>query len=247
VFDLTGRVALVTGAGQNVGAGVATALAAQGARVAVNDREAERATKTVAAIRAGGGEAVEAVFDVTDEDAVTGAVAAIGEQLGPVDILVNNAGVPMGMKPEQFVDMASSEWRRYIDLNLYGSLHCTAAVVGSMCDRGWGRVIQISSGAGRTGLTLGVSLYGASKSGIEGFVRHLAMEVARKGVTVNTIALGLMDNVPQEATASLARAVPVGRLGSPTDVAAAVVYVASDEAAWLTGQTISLNGGSTTP
>jgi NAD(P)-dependent dehydrogenase (short-subunit alcohol dehydrogenase family) len=151
------------------------------------------------------------------------------------------------MRPELFVDMASSEWQRYIDLNLYGSLHCAAAVVGPMCERGWGRVIQISSGAGRTGLKLGVSLYGASKSGIEGFIRHLSQEVARAGVTANTIALGLMDNVPQEATAALAHGIPVGRLGSPADVAAAVVYVASDEAAWLTGQTISLNGGSTTP
>jgi 3-oxoacyl-[acyl-carrier protein] reductase len=247
VFDLTGRVALVTGAGQNVGAGIATALARQGARVAVNDREPERAAATVATIIRAGGEAVAAVFDVTDEAAVGAAVANIADQLGPVDVLVNNAGVPKGMKPEPFVDMASSEWQRYIDLNLYGSLHCTAAVVGSMCERGWGRVIQISSGAGRTGLTLGVSLYGASKSGIEGFVRHLAMEVARKGVTANTIALGLMNNVPQEATAALARSIPVGRLGSPDDVAAAVIYVASDEAAWLTGQTISLNGGSTTP
>lgn len=247
MFDLGARVALVTGAGQNVGAGIATALAAQGARVAVNDREPERAAATVTAISDGGGTAVEVVFDVTDEGAVGRAVADIETRLGPVDILVNNAGVPMGMRPEQFVDMASSEWRRYIDLNLYGSLHCAAAVVPGMCERGWGRVIQISSGAGRTGLTIGVSLYGASKSGIEGFVRHLAMEVARTGVTANTIALGLMDNVPEEATAALARSIPVGRLGSPADVAAAVVYVASDEAAWLTGQTISLNGGATTP
>lgn len=247
MFDLTGRVALVTGAGQNVGAGIATALAVQGARVAVNDRDAERAAATAAAISAGGGGAVEAVFDVTDESAVGRAVAGIETQLGPVDILVNNAGVPIGMKPESFVDMASSEWQRYIDLNLYGSLHCTAAVVGPMCERGWGRVIQISSGAGRTGLAIGVSLYGASKSGIEGFIRHLAMEVARTGVTANTIALGLMDNVGREATAALARSIPVGRLGTPADVGAAVAYVASDEASWLTGQTISLNGGSTTP
>ncbi len=245
MFDLTGRVALVTGAGQNVGAGVAATLARQGARVAVNDRDADRAHATVDAITAEGGDAVAAVFDITEEAAVGGAVASVAEQLGPIDILVNNAGVPMGMRPQQFVDLPSSEWRRYIDLNLYGSLYCTAAVIGAMCDRGWGRVIQISSGAGRTGLTLGVSIYGASKSGIEGFMRHLAQEVARKGVTANTIALGLMDNVPQEATAALARTIPVGRLGSPADVAAAVVYVASDEASWLTGQTIDVNGGST--
>src|SRR5205807_10237467 len=114
-------------------------------------------------------------------------------------------------------DMPHEEWARYVDLNLYGSLHCVASVLDGMCERGWGRIVQISSGAGRTGLRMGISLYGASKSGIEGFIRHLAQEVARSGVTANSIALGMMDNVG-DMPAELARQVPVGRLGSPADV-----------------------------
>jgi NAD(P)-dependent dehydrogenase (short-subunit alcohol dehydrogenase family) len=246
MFDLTGRVALVTGAGQNVGAGVAAGLASHGARVVVNDIDAARAEATRERLTVDGHEAISAAFDVTDGDAVGPALAEAANRLGPIDILVNNAGVPMGMRPEQFVEMAPTEWRRYVDLNLYGSLNCVKAVLAPMCARGWGRIVQISSGAGQTGLSMGVSLYGASKSGIEGFVRHLSQEVARTGVTANTVALGLMDNVPQEATQALARSIPLGRLGSAADVAAAVVYVASDEAAWLTGQTIQLNGGSVT-
>ncbi len=245
-FDLSGRRALVTGAGQHVCAGIAAALARQGAVVFVNDLVAERAGSVAAALGAEGLSATPAPFDVTDADAVERGVARVVNDGGPVDILINGAGVPPGMHPAPFREQPPAEWSQYIDLNLYGSLHCTAAVVDAMCDQGWGRVVQISSGAGRTGLAFGVSLYGASKSGIEGFVRHLAMEVAPFGVTANTVALGLMDNVPREAAEALARQIPVGRLGSPQDAGAAVVYVASEEAAWLTGQTIQLNGGATT-
>lgn len=246
LFDLQAKTALVTGAGQNVGAGIARALADQGATVVVNDVVAERAEHAAAALAAAGHQAVAAPFDVTQGDQVKSGVAAAVGAVGPIDILVNNAGVPVGMAPTSFLDMPEKEWSRYIDLNLYGSLHCIDAVLGPMCDRGWGRVVQISSGAARAGLALGVSLYGASKSGIEGFIRHLSQEVARRGVTANCVALGLMDNVPGDTTASLARQIPVGRLGSPEDVGAAVVYVASNEAAWLTGQTIALNGGQIT-
>ncbi|MHB8463256.1 MAG: SDR family NAD(P)-dependent oxidoreductase [Acidimicrobiales bacterium] len=237
MFDLSGKLALVTGAGQNVGEGIARALAGAGATVAVNDMSADRAERVAASI---GGTPLP--FDVTDASQVDAAVTA----LGPVDILVNNAGVPAGMRPAPFRTLPPDEWRRYIDLNLYGSLHCVDAVIEGMCSRGWGRIVQISSGAGQTGVALGISLYGASKSGIEGFIRHLSQEVAASGVTANSIALGLMDNVGSDAVARMARAVPAGRLGSPADVGAAVVYVASVEASWLTGQTIQLNGGQIT-
>jgi 3-oxoacyl-[acyl-carrier protein] reductase len=243
VFDLSGKVALVTGAGQGVGAGIAEALAAQGALVGVNDLVLERAEATVAAITKAGGRAQAVAFDITDAEAVAAGVALLD---GPVDILVNNAGIPEGMRTAQFRDMDRSEWNLYIDLNIYGSLQCVAAVIDGMCERGWGRIIQISSGAGRTGLSLGISLYGASKSGVEGFIRHLSQEVAGEGVTANSIALGLMEpKAGPDITAAMARRVPVGRLGLPADVGAAVVYVASEEAAWLTGQTVNLNGGAT--
>jgi len=247
VFDLTGRVALVTGAGQNQGAGIARALAAQGAAVAVNDLHGERAETIAKEISARGGRALAMPFDVTELAAVRAGVARITRELGPPDVLVNNAGVPEGMGIAQFREMDPAIWRRYVDLNLYGVTNCCKAVIDGMCERGFGRVITISSGAGQTGLALGVSLYAAGKGGAISFMRHLALEVARFGVTANTLALGLMSNAGgAEATGALARTIPVGRLGTPEDVGAAVVYLASNEAAWLTGQTIGLNGGNLT-
>jgi NAD(P)-dependent dehydrogenase (short-subunit alcohol dehydrogenase family) len=247
VFDLTGRVALVTGAGQGVGAGIAQVLATRGAAVAVNDLFEERAGRVADAIAAAGARARAVCFDVSDAAAVQAGVDGVVAALGPVDVLVNNAGVPPGMGLARFRDMPPAEWARYVDLNLYGVLRCTRSVIDGMCERGFGRVVTISSGAGQVGIPIGVSLYGAGKGGAISFMRHLAMEVARDGVTVNTLALGLMDNAGDEAgTAALAATVPVGRLGSPEDVGAAVAFLASDEAGWITGQTIGVNGGSVT-
>ena len=250
MFELTGRRALVTGAGDGMGVGIARALARQGAAVAVNDLLPERAQATTDLLAAAGGRAVVAAFDVTDEAAVGAGCERAAEQLGgPIDILVNNAGVPLDMAVSPFREMPREWWSRYIDLNVYGSMYCIKAVLDGMVDAGWGRIVQISSGAGRTGLNIGVSLYGASKSGIEGFIRHLSQEVAASGVTANVLALGLMANTSDgdtSVTQHLARSVPVKRLGTPDDVGAAVVYLASPEASWMTGQTINLNGGSTT-
>ena len=244
MFDLSGRTALVTGAGQNVGEGIARSLAARGARVAVNDLRAERAQSVADAIVSDGGRAVAAPFDVTDTTAVAAAVA----ELGAVDILVCNAGNggedSMTVRP--FVDLSPEDWQGAIRVNLYGVLNCCHAVVGGMCERGWGRVITISSGAGTAGTRIGVCPYSAGKGGGIAFTRTLALEVARQGVTANTIALGLMGLPDPDVTAGLARTIPVGRTGTPDDVAAACVWLASDEAAWVTGQTIELNGGSIT-
>ena len=247
MFDLGPRVALVTGAGQGVGAGIARMLARRGARVAVNDLHQERADATADTIRAAGGRAVALAFDVTDAAAVAAGVGRVATELGPVDVLVNNAGVPEGMGIGSFRDLPAVEWRKYVDLNLYGVLNCTKAVIDGMCERRFGRVVTISSGAGQIGIRLGVSLYGAGKGGAIAFMRHLAIEVARDGVTANTLALGLMSNqADTPETAPLAGTIPVGRLGTPDEVGAAVVFLASDEAGWLTGQTIGLNGGSIT-
>jgi 3-oxoacyl-[acyl-carrier protein] reductase len=245
MFDLSGRVALVTGAGQHVGAGIARALAAQGASVAVNDIVGERAEAAAALI---GGAAVGVAFDVTDLASVREGVAAVQRRLGPIDILVNNAGNAGAhrMVPTPFREMDPAGWSEPIDVNLYGVLNCSHAVIGPMCDRGWGRVITISSGAGRVGLTLGVSTYAAGKGGAIAFMRHLAIENARTGVTANTVALGLMQPPQGGGTESLARQIPVGRTGTPEDVGPLCVYLASDEASWMTGQTIDLNGGSVT-
>jgi len=250
MFDLHGKLALVTGAGQGVGAGIAAALAAQGATVAVNDVRGERAQQTVDAVTSAGGAAFALPFDVTDYASVTAAIGDVTAAHGPVQILVNNAGNggAEGMQPAQFRDSDPASWEGPIAVNLYGVLNCSRAVVNPMCERGWGRIITISSGAGIVGLRIGVSPYGAGKGGALAFMRHLAVETARFGVTANTLALGLMNvqGAPNETTAALARQIPVGRLGTPDDVGAACVYLASGEASWMTGQTIQINGGAVT-
>ncbi len=247
MFGLDGRIALVTGAGQGVGAGIARALAARGAVVAVNDLERERATAVETEIAAQGGRARRAIFDVTDYDAVAAGIRAIEGDLGPIDVLVNNAGVPAGMDVRKFLDTEPDQWRRYVDLNLYGVMNCCRATVGGMSERGWGRVITISSGAGTIGMSFGVSPYAAGKGGAISFMRHLALETAASGVTANTVAIGLIDNqLDPSVTAGLAKTIPTGRLGKPDDVAALCVYLASPEASWMTGQTINLNGGNPT-
>jgi NAD(P)-dependent dehydrogenase (short-subunit alcohol dehydrogenase family) len=249
LFDLSGKVALVTGAGQNVGAGIARVLAGQGAAVAVNDIRVERAEDTVREITAAGGRAMAVGFDVTDYDDVAAGVARVVAELGPIDILVNNAGNggAEGMRPTRFRESDPASWRGPIDVNLYGVMNCSRAVINPMVDKGWGRIVTIASGAGVVGLNIGVSPYGGGKGGAIGFMRHLAVENARVGVTANTLAIGLMEQKGnREVTDALARQIPTGRTGVPEDIAYAVTYLASNEAEWVTGQTIHVNGGSVT-
>ena len=240
MFDLSGRVALVTGAGQNIGEGIAHALASRGATVAVNDLLPERAEAVAKSV---GGIAVP--FDVTDLAAVRAGVAAIGR---PVDILVNNAGNggARAVPQADFVDLEPEQWEGTIRVNLDGVLHCCKAVVAGMCERGFGRVITIASVAGTAGTDLGLTHYAAGKGASLAFTRSLALEVARSGVTANSLALGLMTLRNPEHTERLARSIPVGRIGRPDDVGPACVWLASDEAAWVTGQTIGITGGSFT-
>jgi 3-oxoacyl-[acyl-carrier protein] reductase len=246
IFDLTGRVALVTGAGQGVGAGIARLLAAQGAAVAVNDLVRDRAQETVTDITAAGGRAVAAPFDVTDYDAVSAGITDLTEAVGPVDILVNNAGNggEHGMRPEPFREMDPASWEGPIRVNLYGVLNCCHAVVNGMCDRGWGRIITVSSGAGTSGVAIGVSPYSAGKGGGIAFTRTLALEVAKTGVTANSIALGLMAMKDPKVTEHLARAIPVGRVGTPEDIAGLAIFLSSRAGAYTVGETITCDGGS---
>jgi NAD(P)-dependent dehydrogenase (short-subunit alcohol dehydrogenase family) len=212
----------------------------------VNDLIEDRAGATVAAIEADGGTAAAVAFDVTNLEAVADGVARAQAALGPVDILVNNAGIPASMNLVKFRDTTPADWVPYIAINLHGVLHCTKTVIDGMCERSHGRVITISSAAGVVGLDLGVSLYAAGKGAAISFMRHLALEVARFGVTANTLALGLVLAEFDATTKSLAANIPVGRVGSPADIGALAVYLASDEAAWVTGQTIHINGGAVT-
>jgi NAD(P)-dependent dehydrogenase (short-subunit alcohol dehydrogenase family) len=245
VFDLSGRVALVTGGGQNVGMGIARMLAAQGAAVAVNDLVGERARRSASEL---GGAAIAVPFDVTDLMSVGAGVSDVVERLGPIDILVNNAGNggAAGMRVAKFREMEPSEWVGAVDVNLYGVMNCCKAVIESMCERRWGRIITISSGAGTSGVALGVTPYSAGKGGGLSFTRSLALEVARTGVTANSIAIGLMAMEDPKVTEHIAKSIPVGRTGTPEDIGAACVWLSSNEAAWTTAQTIQVNGGSIT-
>ena len=240
-FSSERRTALVTGGGRGVGRGIALALADAGAAVIVNDLHRDRAESVASEIRTAGGRAAGIAADVTDLAAVRALVAGGEKALGPIDILVNNAGIPDAFLPVQFRDMDPKDWDKFIRLNLYGVLHCVKATVDGMCERGFGRIITISSEAWRVGSSWGVSLYAAGKAGAIGFMRTVATEVAAKGVTANCIALGEMDNLPMAE--QLAKRYPVPRLGRADDVGAAVVYLASKEAEWVTGQVLALNGG----
>lgn len=249
MFRLDGKVALVTGAGQKIGAGTAKILAAQGASVIVNDYYADRAEHTAAEIIAAGGKARALAFDVTDLEQVMAAVADVAAREGAVDILVNNAGNAgiggsMGMAP--FSDIAPADWQGPISVNLFGLFNCVHAVLPAMKAQGWGRIICHTSGAGQRGLDIGVSIYGAAKSGQIGFMRHLAIETAACGITCNTIGIGLVLE-KADHVAHLEAQIPMRRMGKPADIGSAVAFLASEEAGWITGQILGVNGGSLMP
>lgn len=213
----------------------------------VSQQTSSQPNQTSQAAPASSPKIIAAPFDVTSREAAEEGIAQAADQLGPIDILVNNAGNAGAntFNPTPFSELSPDQWQKFIDVNLYGVLNCTKAVLSSMQDRRWGRIITISSGAGQSGLNIGVSIYGAAKGGSIAFMRHIAIENAKMGITANSLALGLMDTIDDPSvTEHLARAIPVGRLGSPEDIGAACVWLASEEAAWVTNQTININGGS---
>ena len=250
-LDLSGRRALITGAGQGVGRGLALAFAAAGAEVLVNDLRLERAEAVAQDVRAAGGAAVPVPFDVTDFPAVSEAVAATGR----IDVLVNNAGNAGAegfSERRPFAETDPGDWEPFLRVNLYGVMNCTRAALPGMVERQWGRVITIVSDAGRTGDPNGAA-YAASKAGAAGLTRSIAIEAGRYGVTANNIALGTMRTPlseplwAEQADSAQAKAIlrnyVIRRPGVPEDVAALAVLLASDHGAWMTGQTIPVNGG----
>ncbi len=247
--ELDGKIALVTGAGRSVGLGIAQELAQAGAAVALNDLHPERAQAALEQIESAAGGLLAAPFDVANLESVRAGIARVERELGPIDILVNNAGIPEGAGAAgPFVQSDPAQWHFNIDLNLYGSMYCIRTVLPGMAQRKWGRVIQISSGAGSRGVP-NVSIYSAAKAGIEGLLRSVAIEMAQSGVTLNAIALGLMANTAERMgdSAYLQRifsTIPMGRLGQPREIGACVVWLASEKAGYVTGQTIHINGGS---
>jgi NAD(P)-dependent dehydrogenase (short-subunit alcohol dehydrogenase family) len=254
-FDLSNRRVLITGAGQGVGRGLAEAFSAAGATVLVNDLRGDRAEAVADELRAAGGDAVAVPFDVTDYRAVVEAIAHTTADAGPADILVNNAGNAgaegfAGRMP--FADTTPADWDPFLQVNLYGVLHCTRAVLPTMVERQWGRVVTIVSDAGRTG-DAGGAVYAAAKAGAAGLTRSIALENGRYGVTANNIALGTMRTPLTEplwgqmADSPQAKAIlsgyPIRRPGLPEDVAYLAVLLASDHGSWITGQTLPVNGG----
>jgi len=243
---LEDKVAFVTGAGRGIGRAIALRLAGEGARVAVTDLDEATARATAADI---GGTAIALHVDVTDGASVRAAVAEAERRLGPIDILVNNAGWD---KVEPFVKSAEETWDKVLAINLKGTLQCTRAVLDGMIARGRGRIVSIGSDAGRVGST-GEAVYSAAKAGVIGFSKTLAREVARYQINVNVVCPGptntpLFRDIAAESPKlmeGLKRAVPFGRIGEPEDIAAAVAFLASDDAAFMTGQTLSVSGGLT--
>jgi 2-hydroxycyclohexanecarboxyl-CoA dehydrogenase len=244
---LSGKVAFVTGAGRGMGAAIATRLVEEGARVAVTDVDGATAESTAAAL---GAAAAGLRVDITDPDSVRGGVSQAETALGPIDVLVNNAGWDR-MAP--FLDTDEDLWDRLIDINLKGPLRCAHAVLPGMVERQAGRVINISSDAARVGST-GESIYSAAKAGIIGFTKTLAREMARFNITANVICPGptdtpllgeLMGEGNERLIDSLIRGIPMKRLGRPDDIAGVVAFLASDDAAFITGQTLSVSGGLT--
>jgi len=243
LFHLTGMTALVTGAGQGMGLGVARALAQQGARVAVNDLFDDRAESAAKTLRAEGLDARAFGGDVTLPGTRESIIAGVQSWAGPVDVLVNNAGVPIGMSTSlrTFDQLSQSDFERQLNLNLHAVTGLAHLVLPVMQERKFGRIVIISSESWRIGLRFGLSNYAAAKAAALGFMRHLAHEVGRDGITANAVSLGTMNNYGYEDRGSA-----VGRTGTPEDVGAAVAFLASREAAWMTGQTLALNGGALT-
>ncbi len=245
VKELDGRVALVTGSSRGIGAGIAKALGAAGAAVAVNYREnREKALEVCRAITEAGGTAEIFGADVEQPQEITDLFAQVEEKLGPVDILVNNAGIHQHLPIEE---LSYEDWLRVVQVNLNAAFVTCKRAIPGMKERGWGRIINISS-INAFGGTSVECHYGSTKAGLVGLTKALALETAAHGVTVNAIAPGAIDTDMLDAgrpgrREKLTANIPVGRIGLPEDIAHAAVFLASPRASFVTGQVIHVNGG----
>ena len=237
-LDLTGHIALVTGASRGIGAAIAIALAEAGAAVAVNYRErADDAETVVGKIKGMGGRAIAIAADVSQAAAVARMADQAASALGPIDILVNNAGLAIVRGID---DLTESDFDVTIAVNLKSAFLCTQAVLPGMRAKKWGRIVNISSGAARGAGAIGVH-YNASKAGMEGLTRGYAARLVKEGITVNAVAPSLIETDMMRGRSDLASRIPLGRLGHPDEVAKAALSVLGND--YITGQTIVLNGG----
>ncbi|RLB36661.1 MAG: 2-hydroxycyclohexanecarboxyl-CoA dehydrogenase [Deltaproteobacteria bacterium] len=252
MFELTDKVAIVTGGARGIGKGISIIMAKQGASVAIADILEEEAKKTVEEIEKQGGKAMAVKTDITDLEQVKQTVAKVKEEFGPVDILVNNAGWD---RITPFIKTTPDLWEKVIAINYKGVINFVYAVIPDMMKRNTGRIISIASDAARVGST-GEAVYSGAKGAVISFSKTMARELARNKITVNVICPGptptpLLDEIKEsdefakKILSGMERYIPLGRLGSPEDIACAVVFFASDEANFITGQTLSVSGGLT--
>ncbi len=244
-------MAFVSGAARGIGRAIAEKLAADGRAVAIADLLDEQARETALAIERSGGTAIAVTLDVTSADSVAAAVAEATERLGAIEVLVNNAGWD---ELHPFLETDEPFWDRVIDVNFKGVLRLTKAVLPGMVERKWGRIVSISSDAGRVGSS-GESVYAGAKGATIAFMKTIAREVARNGVTANAVCPGPTDTAMLQQVMSgeggdkvrdaMTRAVPMKRLGTPDDIAAADAFLASEDAGYITGQALSVSGGLT--
>lgn len=243
-MNSSGRVAFITGASQGIGLACARKLAESGATVAVAARNQPRLDELVAQITAAGGQASAFVMDVADEEQVKAAIKAAIAQFGKIDILVNNAGIT---RDQLVMRMKRADWDAVIDTNLTSAYLCTQQVMSSMLKQRWGRIINITSIFGQMGQA-GQANYAASKAGLIGLTMAIAREVGSRGITCNAVAPGFIETamtegLPEDLKQNALKMIPLGRIGSVDDVANAVRFLASDEASYITGHVLSVNGG----
>jgi 2-hydroxycyclohexanecarboxyl-CoA dehydrogenase len=243
------RVAVVTGGASGMGLAIARDLAARGDRVALLDLQGETTVRAAEGIRETGAQAIGVEADVTDRGAVDAALGKVRAELGPVTIMVTSAGLDAF---ERFGEISVESWERVVAVNLTGTFHCLQAALPDMLEAGWGRMVTISSSSAQSGAPR-MAHYVAAKAGVIGLTRALALELARKQVTVNVVTPGMIDTPMLRRAAAggdigtlektAAQAVPVGRAGTPEEIAATCGFLCSDEAAFITGQVIGVNGG----
>jgi len=243
-MNLAGRVALVTGASQGIGHACARKLAAAGATVAVAARNQQKLEELAAQIAAAGGQAAAFPMDVVDEEQVKAGIKSAIGKFGKIDILVNNAGIT---KDTLLMRMKRADWDAVLNTNLTSAYLATQQVIGSMLKQRWGRIINVTSVFGQMGQA-GQANYASSKAGLIGFTMALAREVGSRGITSNAVAPGFIETamtegLPQDLKESALKMIPLGRIGTVEDVANAVAFLASEEAAYITGHVLNVNGG----
>ncbi|MCF6265404.1 MAG: 3-oxoacyl-[acyl-carrier-protein] reductase [Desulfuromusa sp.] len=241
---LAGKVALVTGCGRGIGKAIATTLAQSGADIVVNDIDVDSAEKLAGEIAALGRNAIVCCGSVGDRQAVNAMFTTIVEEFGALDILVNNAGIT---RDNMMLNMTDEEWNQVIQVNLNGVFYCTQTAVKMINKQTSGRIVNLTSVTGQTG-NLGQVNYAAAKAGVIGITKTLARELARYQITVNAVAPGFIDTpmtaaIPDEIKQTVIKDIPLGRAGTPQNIADLVKFLSSDKAAYITGQIISCNGG----